>query len=150
MYTQAVFIDTAAIYGFLNQRDGLHEVCTDILRYLSTHRFRLVSHKWVEYETLSKLKKLGLRYCSAYSAFIIRLEVVVDEVTSEIENEALQMFWGYKDKTWSITDCVSVSVMHSRNLYYAFSADKHFREAGFFPLIEYDQGSPVKTFSSLL
>ena len=37
----------------------------------------------------------------------------------------------YKDKKWSLTDCVSFLVMKEENIEEALSADKHFTQAGF-------------------
>lgn len=144
-----VFLDTSAFYGFLYPKDSSHKICCEILYYLIQESFMLITHKWVEYETLSKLKKIGYRYCEAFLKLTQKLKLYNHEVTEELEEKALQIFWAYEDKDWNIIDCVSINVMNEENVYYAFSSDHHFEEAGLFPLIKYEKGKPKKTFSEL-
>lgn len=39
------------------------------------------------------------------------------------------------DKDWSLTDCISMSVMRDRVIHEALTADHHFRQAGFVTLM---------------
>ncbi|MGA2548245.1 MAG: hypothetical protein ABSF43_16990 [Rectinemataceae bacterium] len=145
-----VFIDTAALYGIIFPRDQLNDLCKEILQYLIDTQCRLVTHKWIEYETISRLKKNGAEYCDAYTKIKQTLPMSVYEVSQKIEHEALQLFWNYRDKAWSVTDCVSFSMMAAMTLSYAFTSDHHFSEAGFFPLLEFVDGRPHRTFEHLL
>jgi predicted nucleic acid-binding protein len=146
----AVFADTAALYGILNSRDELNSICVDVLRYLINTNWTLITHRWVEYETLSKLKKNGMKFCDAYNDLKNELSIGVLEIDSRVERNALQMFWTYRDKTWSVIDCFSFTIMSERALQYAFTSDHHFAEAGFFPLMEIADGRPHRTFKELL
>lgn len=145
-----VFFDTSAFYGYLDTKDGLHEICCDILNYLKRESFMFITHKWVEYETLSKLKKIGIRYCEAFTELTECMKIYNLEVTKELEEKALEIFWSYEDKDWSVIDCVSINVMCEENVHYAFSSDHHFKEAGLFPLMKYEKGKPKKTFWELI
>lgn len=121
------------------------------MEYLVSSNFTFFTHKWIEYETLSRLKKLGLDFCYSYNNLISKLNLRVFAVTDEIQRQALEIFWSYQDKTWSIIDCVSISILRRENCYYVFSSDHHFREANLFPLILYNEktGKPEKTFRYL-
>jgi predicted nucleic acid-binding protein len=39
------------------------------------------------------------------------------------------------DKPWGLTDCLSFIVMQERGITEALTADEHFRQAGFVPLL---------------
>jgi len=103
-----VFIDTSAFYGFIYKKDHLHPLCKDITKYLFDNSFSFFTHKWIEYKTLSKLKKHGIKYCEAFSRLIQKLDIYTYDIADDLEQHALELFWGYKDKKWSIIDCVSI------------------------------------------
>jgi len=45
--------------------------------------------------------------------------------------EAWQYFQKYKDKSYSLTDCISFIVMNQRGIKTALTFDRHFNQAGF-------------------
>jgi predicted nucleic acid-binding protein len=45
--------------------------------------------------------------------------------------KALDLYVKYIDKDWGMTDCVSFVLMRENELKVAFTADKHFIQAGF-------------------
>ena len=48
---------------------------------------------------------------------------------------AMQLFQARADKEWGLTDCVSFVVMQERAITDALTADTHFQQAGFRPLL---------------
>jgi predicted nucleic acid-binding protein len=48
---------------------------------------------------------------------------------------ATQLFQARADKEWGLTDCVSFVVMQERAITEALTADAHFQQAGFRPLL---------------
>jgi hypothetical protein len=42
-----------------------------------------------------------------------------------------QLLKSRPDKNWSLTDCISFVVMQGRGIKAAFTADRHFEQAGF-------------------
>ena len=46
-----------------------------------------------------------------------------------------QLYNDRSDKEWSLTDCISFTVMRDRDLADALTADHHFAQAGFRPLL---------------
>jgi len=45
--------------------------------------------------------------------------------------QALELYAGRADKTWGLVDCLSFVVMRERRITEAFTADRHFEQAGF-------------------
>ena len=145
-----IYFDTCAFYGLLIKSDSLHQLCTDIFKELiEKYKVSFLTSTWVKYEALSKLKKHGISYCEKLEKIIYNQKIIVEFVSNDIEERALNLFWSYKDKKWSIIDCISIVIMQEKSIYYAFSSDHHFSEASLFPLIEYNKQTriPQKSFS---
>jgi predicted nucleic acid-binding protein len=53
----------------------------------------------------------------------------------DVFKEAWDFYKARTDKDWSLTDCTSFVVMKSRGIERAFTADRHFEQAGFTVLI---------------
>ncbi len=142
------FMDTSGLVGFLIKGDGLNHVATQVLHDLSSERYFFYTNQWVEYEVLSALRSYGIRFCQAYAALKSRINLHVEPVTQSLEQEAVDIFWSYEDKSWGIIDCVTICQLWGRHTSTVFGCDLHFQQAGLFPLIRYDDsGTPVKTYS---
>ena len=51
-------------------------------------------------------------------------------------DRALELYRRHADKHWTLTDCASFVVMCDRDLFEALTADHHFQQAGFTPLLK--------------
>jgi predicted nucleic acid-binding protein len=47
----------------------------------------------------------------------------------------LRLFFDRPDKEWSLTDCISFTVMRDHKIVRALTADRHFAQAGFAVLL---------------
>ncbi len=56
---------------------------------------------------------------------------VVVEFDPSIYQTGFELFESRSDKDWSLTDCISFTVMTQRGLSEALTADHHFTQAGF-------------------
>ena len=58
-------------------------------------------------------------------------------VLSEFEwfKAGLELYGSRADKSWSLTDCISFSVMEARGIREALTGDQHFEQAGFVRLL---------------
>lgn len=59
----------------------------------------------------------------------------IEEATHEQFERGIELFSRRPDKAWSLTDCISFLVMHERGISEALTADHHFEQAGFVPLL---------------
>ena len=64
--------------------------------------------------------------------------MTVVPVSTELLARALAQYQSRLDKTWGLTDCISFVVMEERELTLAATGDRHFRQAGFTPLLGSD------------
>ena len=58
-----------------------------------------------------------------------------DRLFLDTVTRALALYRDRADKTWGMTDCISFVVMRDHNLSDALTADRHFAQAGFAPLM---------------
>lgn len=61
--------------------------------------------------------------------------VKIVEFDRSLLNRGLELFAARSDKDWSLTDCISFVVMSDSQITDALTADKHFAQAGFQPLL---------------
>jgi len=51
--------------------------------------------------------------------------------SSEQLKQGCDLYLARKDKSWSLTDCISFEIMRQRGITDALTADRHFEQAGF-------------------
>ncbi len=79
------------------------------------------------------------RYRAAAVRLLEALEngpvVEIIPLSEGLYSRAMQLYRERPDKEWGLTDCVSFVVMQERSITEALTADDHFRQAGFRPLL---------------
>ncbi|MCX6907062.1 MAG: PIN domain-containing protein [Verrucomicrobia bacterium] len=125
-----VFADAFYFVARLNRHDQHHD---RVLAFSSDFRARLLTTDWVLMEVADALAKSECR--PRIRDFILHLrqspacEVVA--ASRELQNRALELYHQHRDKSWTLTDCVSFVVMRERGLTDALTEDRHFEQAGF-------------------
>ncbi len=56
-------------------------------------------------------------------------------VDTDLLKRAVELYAARLDKGWGLTDCISFVVMKDQDLIEAITADAHFRQAGFNPVL---------------
>lgn len=132
-----LFLDTYFVQALLNSRDPGHD---HALRLLPTVRqaAEVVTTEAVLTEVGNALSGTPrLRQLAA--AFVRRCygepNMMVVSVERELLSRALYLYESRMDKEWGLTDCISFVVMRERDLIDAMTGDRHFRQAGFRPLM---------------
>ncbi len=125
-----VFADSFALIAWLNPRDHAH---ADVVAYLERYPGRLVTTEWVLMEVADALSSPESRVTAAGFLRAIRADAQFEivEYLPHIYKAGLTLFASRADKAWSLTDCISFSVMIQRGLVEALTADHHFEQAGF-------------------
>jgi uncharacterized protein len=126
-----VFVDASAWVASTNSRDQNYEVARSLLVECFAARIRLVTTNWTAYEAISMAKSRGGWDLATDLWTILSNPKSVEfvEITKEIERRALDLFFGYRDKTWGVVDCANLIVMEDLGCGQAFGFDRHFLEA---------------------
>jgi predicted nucleic acid-binding protein len=97
----------------------------------------LVNTEAICWEWMNAMSGTTTRRVAAQAYERLRLDPQVDVVpfSEELSAGALRLFADRSDKDWSLTDCLSFVVMKKRNLEKALTADHHFEQAGFQPML---------------
>jgi predicted nucleic acid-binding protein len=131
---QRIFIDTGAFLALEDESDQYHEAALQFREnVLRMSCYELITTTYILDETLTLLRfRLGIRESIGFSKRIRTSKVVqIVHVSREIEEEALDLFERYEDKSFSFTDCVSFVVMRLLGLHEVFGFDQHFTQMGF-------------------
>jgi len=131
---QRIFIDTGAFLALEDESDQYHDSAIQFReQVLRSSSYELITTSYILDETLTLLRfRLGIRASIGFSKRIRTSKVVqIVHVSREIEEEALDLFERYEDKSFSFTDCVSFVVMKILDLHEVFGFDQHFSQMGF-------------------
>ena len=125
-----VFADTSFYQALLNPRDRWH---ADALSRSTEFRGHVTTSEYVLCE-LGALMSHG-RLRPLFLDFVRTLQSASDvEIVAgshELFETGLDLFSGRSDKDWSLTDCISFTLMGERGLQESFAYDRHFDQAGF-------------------
>ena len=97
------------------------------------HEGLLITSDYIINETLTLLRlRLGLHAAEQWWHDIAASRRVLRELIHEERAErARGIFFRFRDKDFSFTDCTSFALMRELRIREALSTDKHFRQAGF-------------------
>jgi len=130
----SVFADTHYYLALLNRNDAAHE---QAVRLSHLVRAQIVTTSWVITELADAMAHVARR--GSFLALLEALEndpaVSIVPPDKDIYDAGLGLYARRPDKDWSLTDCISFVVMERLGLNDALTADTHFRQAGFNPLL---------------
>jgi len=134
---RVVLLDTGFILALENRDDRHHVRAKQLDRELGAAGAVFVAHWGILLEIGDGYARLGRR-----AKGIELLDKLLGEdgyrvvnLSEEIVQEAAELFRSRADKEWGLTDCVSFTVMRREGIREALSADIHFRQAGFEPML---------------
>jgi uncharacterized protein len=135
-----VFADTSGWLNAFVNTEPHHFVAAEQLRKWRRDRTRVVTTNYVITE-LAALYVNRIRSPRAEQVSTIEtikqadwVEVVVVDATLDLE--AWNLFKARPDKSWSLVDCVSFTIMQQRGIAVALTEDHHFEQAGFVSLLK--------------
>src|SRR5215207_2629067 len=129
--TSPVFVDASAWLARMNARDLYADAARRLIDGCFANDISLVTTNWTSYEALSMVKsRIGSEAASDLWALLtLSVSVEFAEVTPPIERRALELFFGYEDKSWGVVDCASLVVMEELGCRQVIAFDRHFVEA---------------------
>ena len=134
----AVFVDTVGWIALVHRRDDLHKHAVKL--YHSLGKIRRVTTDAVLIESCNAFSKIVMRPLAIALMENINkaeqlgvLEIIY--VNEEHMNQGWELFRTRLDKEWSLTDCISFTVMRGRRINKALTSDHHFEQAGFEKLL---------------
>jgi predicted nucleic acid-binding protein len=124
------FADTSFILALLNPNDQWHSLAKTAAAELDES---VITSHWVLVE-LGDALSFGLNR-ALFLEFVDRLsgepQWEVIQPSKEWYEGGLDLFRERRDKNWSLTDCISFTVMQKRGVTDALTNDRHFEQAGF-------------------
>lgn len=132
-----VFADAGYWIALLNPHDELHQKAKQLSKSLGS--FYIITSEMVLTEVLNDFSKRNSFFRQAAIDLIENLyqhpNVTVIKQTSKQFQEGLLLYKQRLDKEWSLTDCVSFTIMEDYHITEALAYDKHFQQMGFKALL---------------
>jgi len=134
----SVFVDTVAWLALVNKSEDLHDTARTVRDQLIQQKAKLITTDFVVVEIANSLARLSLRGLARKLIDFIRTSDTVElvTITPELFEKAYQLYSARDDKEWGLTDCTSFVVMEKMRMNRAFTADRHFEQAGFTVLLK--------------
>jgi len=131
-------VDTSGFYALLVQRDRWHARAKGLLASAAQSGGRFVTTDYILDETATLLKARGLGHLvdAVFETVFASAACRVEWMDPGRFEQARRFFRKHQDQDWSFTDCFSFWLMRLLGLREALTSDKHFREAGFVPLLQ--------------
>jgi uncharacterized protein len=129
-----VFADTSYFFALVNPIDPQH---APAVRWSRMRRGQVVVSEFVLTELGNALSRGADRQVFVNVVRLIRADTAFTIVpaSTELFERGRSLFAARSDKEWSLVDCTSFEVMRDSKLTDALTADRHFQQAGFKPLL---------------
>jgi uncharacterized protein len=132
------FLDTSYIVALEIKNEDVHVRVAEHWLSLASQRPQIVTTTYIfdEVVTLLNSRKLHGKAVEVGTLILESPDILLVEIDNEIFEKGWQNFKRYKDKSFSLTDCLSFVVMQERNITSALTLDIHFQQVGFqaFPI----------------
>ncbi len=130
-----VFADTYFFLALINPRDTAHPRA---VAAANSRRGPLLTTAWVLTEVADGLARTPDRHLVAKIIADLDQEPrdIVVPASQDLFDRGLRLYLARSDKHWSLTDCISFVVMEEFHVQEALTADHHFEQAGFVPLLK--------------
>lgn len=128
-----LFVDTAGWMACADRNDPAHAICVSSRDGKLRAGFLLVTTNYVLDETLTLLRlRLGLDAAREWWERVSQSSrVVIADIDAGLRGRAMEWFFRYDDKDFSLTDCTSFAFMRQEKIREVLTTDRHFTQAGF-------------------
>ena len=130
-----VFADAFYYFALVNPADERHQQARD---FTAAFTGKIVTTAWIMTEVGDGLARAVNR--SLFLEMISELradpDVLILPPNINLFEAGLDLYRRRHDKDWSLTDCISFSVMTQQRITQALTGDRHFEQAGFVALLK--------------
>jgi len=129
-----LFADTSFYVAIANPKDISHATAMGIIKEYKGH---IVTTEYVLVELGNWLAHSGDRgtFVTLNQQIQTDPKTFVVPAESTLYDSGVNLYACRPDKGWSLTDCISFVVMQQFGLMNALTADHHFQQAGFIPML---------------
>ena len=135
-----VFADTSGWASHFLEKDRNHAKASTLITQWQQQNRIVVTTNYVLSELVALLSSFHGQQRLAILNYIKTIRtadwVEILHVDKSLDEKAWQLLASRLDKKWSLVDAVSFVVMQERKLTEALTADRHFEQAGFVPLLK--------------
>ncbi|MCE0483422.1 MAG: type II toxin-antitoxin system VapC family toxin [Methylacidiphilales bacterium] len=137
MAGREVFVDTSALYAFVNSRDEHHTRAAQVVTKAVKAGRSLVVSDYVITEAVNLAQVRGGKFVSSRVLDLLDQSVAirVEWISPERFELARAFFRKHADHGYSFTDCTSFILMRELHIQEVLTTDRHFTEAGFRSLL---------------
>ncbi|MCY7346208.1 MAG: type II toxin-antitoxin system VapC family toxin [Pyrinomonadaceae bacterium] len=132
-----IFADSSGWLGLVNTTDSVHQKATQIYDSKYAEGYNFITHQGILLEVGNSLSGLRLRQSAV--GLKNKLEksqrVEIRQLDNELYKAGWKLYAERTDKNWGIVDCISFVLMERLNIREAFTADRHFEQAGYIKLL---------------
>jgi uncharacterized protein len=132
-----IFIDTSGFFSMLSVRDLSHKKAGEILKKAKQANQFFVTTDYIIDETATLLNARGISHLAGilFDTVSATRACRIEWMDQERFSRTQTYFEKHLDHGWSFTDCFSFLIMKELKLQNVLTKDKHFKEAGFTPLL---------------
>jgi hypothetical protein len=129
-----VFSDTSFYVALASTRDASHSKARS---FTEAFRGKVITTDFVVVEVGNYFSRSQDRYSFEFLLNVFRTDrnTMVLPATRDLLYCGIELYTERSDKDWSLTDCISFAVMQDHGITEALTADRHFEQAGFVPLL---------------
>ncbi len=130
---EALFLDSGFVIALVLKADQHHSQAATIWARVTTESRSLLTTTFVLDEVVTFLNSRGEHELAVETGNQLLTSPAIEMI--DVDLPLVQEGWGYfvshGDKSYSLTDCISFTVMSKRNLEESLTFDHHFTQAGF-------------------
>ena len=131
---KACFGDTSYFLALLIPADANHVAAR---QWAQSNRRPIVTTEYVLLEVANFLSAGSTRRLFGGFLWALRCDrrITLISTSAQLTQRGIDLYLARPDKSWSLTDCISFVIMNEQELTDALTADRHFEQAGFTPLL---------------
>ncbi|MEH1878301.1 type II toxin-antitoxin system VapC family toxin [Nostoc sp.] len=127
------FLDNSYILALEIKNEDAHQKVLQNWANLIKSKPFLMTITYIFDEVVTFFNSLNLHYKAVEvgNRLLESPDIELIEIDRTLFNQGWEYFQKYKDKSYSLTDCLSFMVMQQREIVTALTLDNHFYQAGF-------------------